>query len=84
MNNNTLELLHKHTSIRSFTNQPLTEEQRDSIFKAANQTSSFSLLQVVSIIRITDSDLRKKVMQLSVNQPYIEEAAEFWIFLCRF
>jgi nitroreductase len=84
MNNNTLELLHKHTSIRSFTNQPLTEEQRDSIFKAANQTSSFSLLQVVSIIRITDSDLRKKVMQLSVNQPYIEEAAEFWIFCADF
>src|SRR4051812_24895707 len=84
MNNNTLELLHKHTSIRSFTNQPLTEERRDSIFKAANQTSSFSLLQVVSIIRITDSDLRKKVMQLSVNQPYIEEAAEFWIFCADF
>ncbi|MED3760845.1 oxygen-insensitive NADPH nitroreductase [Peribacillus frigoritolerans] len=82
--NNTLELLHNHTSIRSFTNQPLTEEQRDVIFKAANQTSSFSLLQVVSIIRITDPDLRKKVTQLSANQPYIGEAAEFWIFCADF
>ncbi|MGF7036292.1 nitroreductase [Paenibacillus mucilaginosus] len=78
--NNTIELLHKHTSVRSFTNQPLTEEQRDAIFKAANQTSTSSLLQVVSIIRIADPDLRKKVMHLSFNQPYIEEAAEFWIF----
>jgi nitroreductase len=26
--NNTLELLYYHTSIRSFTNQPLTGEQR--------------------------------------------------------
>ncbi len=67
--NNTLELLHNHTSIRSYTNQPLTEEQRDVIFKAANQTSSFSLLQVVSIIRITDPDLRKKVTQLSKLYP---------------
>lgn len=58
--NNTIELLSNHTSIRSFTNQPLTEEQREAIFKAANQTSSFSLLQAVSIIRITDPDLRKK------------------------
>ncbi|AOZ93057.1 oxygen-insensitive NADPH nitroreductase [Paenibacillus crassostreae] len=82
--NNTLELLHNHTSVRSYTNQPLTEEQRDAIFKAANQTSSFSLLQAVSIIRITDPDLRKKVMQLCVNQPYIEEAAEFWIFCSDF
>ncbi|MFK9120334.1 oxygen-insensitive NADPH nitroreductase [Peribacillus frigoritolerans] len=82
--NNTLELLQNHTSIRSFTNQQLTEEQRNVIFKAANQTSSFSLLQVVSIIRISDSDLRKKVMKLSANQPYIEEAAEFWIFCADF
>lgn len=82
--NNTLELLHNHTSIRSFTNQPLTEDQRNVIFKAANQTSSFSLLQAVSIIRISDSDLRKKVMKLSANQPYIEEAAEFWIFCADF
>ncbi|WP_431088839.1 oxygen-insensitive NADPH nitroreductase [Paenibacillus sp. 8b26] len=82
--NNTLELLHNHTSIRSYTSQPLTEEQRDAIFQAANQTSSFSLLQAVSIIRITDPVLRKKVRQLSVNQPYIEEAAEFWIFCADF
>ncbi|MDQ0970834.1 hypothetical protein QFZ31_000712 [Neobacillus niacini] len=40
--NNTLELLYNHSSIRSFTNQP--------DFKAAIQTSSISLLQVVSII----------------------------------
>jgi len=82
--NHTLELLNNHTSIRSFTNQPLTEEQRDEIFKAANQTSSFSLLQVVSIIRITDKELRKKIMQLSADQPYIEGAAEFWIFCADF
>lgn len=82
--NNTLDLLHNHTSIRSFSNQPLSEEQRDVIFKAANQTSSFSLLQVVSIIRITSPELRKKVAQLSANQPYIEEAAEFWIFCADF
>lgn len=82
--NNTLELLQNHSSVRSFTDQPLTEEERDAIFKAANQTSSFSLLQVVSIIRITDPELRKKVMKLSVNQPYIEEAAEFWVFCADF
>lgn len=82
--NETISLLHNHASVRSFTNKPLTEEQRKAIFKAASQTSSSSLLQAVSIIRITNPDLRKKVMQLSMDQPYIEEAAEFWIFLCRF
>jgi nitroreductase len=32
---NTTELLQNHASIRSFTNQPLTEKQRNEIFKAA-------------------------------------------------
>ncbi|SEL95332.1 nitroreductase [Paenibacillus sp. cl141a] len=82
--NDTLKLLHSHTSERSYSNQPITEEQREAIFKAASQTSSFSLLQAVSIIRITNPDLRKKVMHLSVDQPYIEEAAEFWIFCADF
>ncbi|PAE93986.1 oxygen-insensitive NADPH nitroreductase [Shouchella clausii] len=82
--NETISLLHNHASVRSFTNKPLTAEQREAIFKAANQTSSFSLLQAVSIIRITNPDLRKKVMRLCVDQPYIEEAAEFWIFCADF
>ncbi|TWT25790.1 oxygen-insensitive NADPH nitroreductase [Planomicrobium sp. CPCC 101110] len=80
----TVDLLHNHTSVRTYTSEPLTEAQREAIFKAANQTSSFSLLQAVSIIRITDPELRKKVMHLSANQPYIEEAAEFWIFCADF
>lgn len=82
--NRTLELLHNHTSFRSYTSQPLTEEQIDAIFQAASQTSSFSLLQAVSIIRITNPVLRKKVRHLCVDQPYIEEAAEFWIFCADF
>ncbi|CAM3992619.1 oxygen-insensitive NADPH nitroreductase [Saccharibacillus endophyticus] len=82
--NDTLKLLQNHASVRSYTSQPLTEEQRSAIFQAANQTSSFSLLQAVTIMRITEQDLRKKVMHLCVDQPYIEEAAEFWIFCADF
>lgn len=82
--NKTLELLHNHSSVRSYTNQLLTEEQRNAIFQAATQTSSFSLLQAVSIIRITDPALRQEVMELCGHQPYIGEAAEFWIFCSDF
>lgn len=82
--NKTLELLYNHTSVRAYTNQPLTEEQRDAIFKAATQTSSFSLLQAVSIIRITEPALRQEVMELCGHQPYIGEAAEFWVFCSDF
>ncbi|ANR67363.1 oxygen-insensitive NADPH nitroreductase [Staphylococcus equorum] len=82
--NETIKLLKQHSSIRNFENKAIPEEQVNEIFKAANQTSSFSLLQAVSIIRVTDSSLRKKIMELSGNQNYIEEASEFWIFCSDF
>jgi nitroreductase len=42
------------------------------------------LLQAVSIIRITDEDTRKAIMELSGPQSYIQEAYEFWIFVSDF
>ncbi|WP_172254355.1 hypothetical protein [Saccharibacillus deserti] len=37
--NPTIELLHKHVSIPSYAPEPLTDEQRDVSFRAANRTS---------------------------------------------
>ncbi|MDQ0208655.1 oxygen-insensitive NADPH nitroreductase [Alkalicoccobacillus murimartini] len=82
--NSTIDLLKNHSSFRSFEKKPVSNEQRDTIFQAASHSSSFSLLQTVSIIRISDQALRKKVNNLCFNQPYIEEAGEFWIFCADF
>ncbi|HJG97084.1 MAG TPA: oxygen-insensitive NADPH nitroreductase [Romboutsia timonensis] len=82
--NETINLLQNHSSVRKFKNKPLTDEQVNHIFKSANQVSSFSLLQAVSIIRITDEDTRKAIMELSGPQSYIQEASEFWIFVSDF
>ncbi len=82
--NETIKLLQNHSSVRSFENKQLTEEQINHIFNSANQTSSFSLLQAVSIIRITDKEVRNKLMKLSGDQTYIGEAAEFWVFCSDF
>ncbi|MBW0762796.1 oxygen-insensitive NADPH nitroreductase [Mammaliicoccus lentus] len=82
--NETINLLQNHSSVRKFKNKLLTDEQVNHIFKSANQASSFSLLQAVSIIRITDEDTRKAIMELSGPQSYIQEASEFWIFVSDF
>lgn len=82
--NETIKLLQNHSSVRKFKNKPIPDEQVNAIFKAANQASSFSLLQAVSIIRITDEATRKEIMKLSADQPYIQEASEFWIFCSDF
>ncbi|VUC83353.1 nitroreductase A [Salmonella enterica] len=50
----TIELLCGHRSIRHFTDEPVTDAQREAIIAAARSTSSSSFLQCSSIIRITD------------------------------
>ncbi|MFH0259391.1 oxygen-insensitive NADPH nitroreductase [Vibrio mediterranei] len=78
--NSTLETILNHRSIRKFTQQPIDKDMLDTILKAGIAASSSSLLQVVSIIRVTEKDKRNKLVELSGNQPYVAQAAEFLIF----
>ncbi len=61
--NNTIETILAHRSIRKFTAVPITDEQRQTIIQAGLAASSSSMLQVVSIVRVTDSEKRKQLAQ---------------------
>lgn len=78
--NNTIQTIMAHRSIRKFTPQSIESEQLQSIIKAGLAASSSSLLQVVSIIRVTDQAKRKLLAQYAGNQAYVEDAAEFLVF----
>jgi len=80
----TIDLLRSHRSIRAFRDQPITDEQREAIIAAAQSASTSSFIQCSSIIRITDRDLRLKLVELSGGQQYVAEAAEFWVFCADF
>jgi nitroreductase len=80
----TIDLLRSHRSIRSFTDQPLTDEQREAILSAAQSASTSSFLQCSSIIRITDPALREKLVEFTGGQKYVASAAEFWVFCADF
>lgn len=80
----TIALLCNHRSIRAFTEQQLTQAQRDAIIQAAQSASSSSFLQCTSIIRITDSGIREKLVEFAGNQPYVAQSAEFWVFCADF
>jgi nitroreductase len=69
-----------HRSIRQFKSDPIREEQLNAIIAAGISASSSSLLQVVSIIRVTDLAKRAKLVELSGNQAYVGSAAEFLVF----
>lgn len=80
----TIELLRTHRSIRAFTDQPISDEQREAIIAAAQSASTSSFLQCSSIIRITDKALREQLATLAGGQQYIVQAAEFWVFCADF
>ncbi|WP_202302804.1 oxygen-insensitive NADPH nitroreductase [Dryocola clanedunensis] len=80
----TIDLLRSHRSIRKFTDEPITNEQRAAIIASAQSASSSSFLQCSSIIRITDKAMRERFVTLAGGQPHIAHAAEFWVFCADF
>ncbi|MEF1303443.1 nitroreductase family protein, partial [Vibrio owensii] len=54
--NSTIETILSHRSIRKFTSEPIASEQLQTILQSGLAASSSSMLQVVSIIRVTDTE----------------------------
>lgn len=80
MVNNTIDLLLNHRSIRSFTDQKLTEEQVDTLVQAAQHASTSNFFQQYTIIDVTDPEKKKRLAEIG-NQAYIAEAARLFIMV---
>ncbi len=78
--NSVIDTILSHRSIRQFTDQPIDHQQLQAVLQSGIAASSSSLLQVVSIIRVTDKQKRQALAKYAGNQPYVESAAEFLVF----
>ena len=78
--NETIRTQLAHSSVRAFTDEPVSEEMRALILDAARAASTSCALQVTSIIRVTDSALRAKIAELAGHQAHVAAAPEFWVF----
>ncbi|GIP44292.1 NADPH-dependent oxidoreductase [Paenibacillus sp. J45TS6] len=78
--NDTINLLMNHKSIRKYKNEPVTEEQLETIIAAGQMASSSSNVQAYSVIAVTDSELKDKVSSLAGNQAYINECPVFLVW----
>ncbi|WP_375058154.1 oxygen-insensitive NADPH nitroreductase [Zobellella sp. DQSA1] len=79
-----IEVMHRHRSIRKFTEQPLAPEHLEAIMASAQAAPSSSFLQASAVIRVTDPELRARLLPLCGNQAYVVGAAEFWVFCADF
>ncbi|MCI2455304.1 nitroreductase family protein, partial [Listeria monocytogenes] len=69
--NKTIETILNHRSIRSFTDERLTEEEVLTLIKSAQAASTSSYVQAYSIIGVTDQKKKAKLAELAGNQPYV-------------
>lgn len=78
--NDTIKELMNRTSLRRFSDQPISEEHLQLILQAAKQAPSAGNMQMYSIIKITDPTMKKTLSETCDNQPFIAQASHVLIF----
>ncbi|MGN6956106.1 oxygen-insensitive NADPH nitroreductase, partial [Neisseria sp. P0015.S004] len=66
----TLDTILYHRSIRRFTSDGIADEILDTLVRAGQQDSTSNILQCVSIIRVSDLELRQGIHEEAVCAPY--------------
>lgn len=75
--NPTLEVIHRHGSVRAYRPDPLPVEMVEAIVAAAQRTSTSSNLQMWSVVAVTDAERRQRLAELCGNQAHIAQAPVF-------
>ncbi|MCD8510319.1 MAG: oxygen-insensitive NADPH nitroreductase [Bacillus sp. (in: Bacteria)] len=80
MNNEVIETILNHRSIRKFKDIPLTDEEIKTIVAAAQMASTSSFIQAYTIIGVKDKEKKGKLAELAGNQSYVEKNGHFFVF----
>ena len=84
-NNAILSALSARKSVRVFTPDPVTPDERAAILNAAFQAPTAGNQQLYTILNITDPALKARLADLCDHQPFIAKAPLVLVFLadCR-
>ncbi len=80
MNNPTLDLIHRHASVRRYKPDPLPVPVIETVIAAGQRASTSSNLQAYSVVVVTEGVKRVKLAKLCGDQKQIEEAPVFLAF----
>ena len=78
--NPVIRSLFERKSVRAFTGQPIPEEEKQLILKAACQAPSAGNQQLYTIIDVTDQKLKDTLAETCDHQPFIAKADMVLIF----
>lgn len=74
MRTSTIELIHRHGSVRDYKPDPVSIETIETIVAAGQRASTSSNLQMYSVVVVTDERKRNRLMHLCGNQEHIAQA----------
>lgn len=69
-----------HRTIREFTDQPVSDETMETLYRVAMRTASSRGMQHASIIRVTDPKLRARLAEIG-EQEYVGRAPVYLLFI---
>lgn len=78
--NEILTCLHRRRSVRAFTGEPVTAEEKRTILEAAVQAPTAGNQQLYTILDITDPELKARLAETCDDQPFIASAPVVFIF----
>lgn len=78
--NEVIDTLLNHRSVRSFTDEQLTEEQLRLIVESAQRASTSSFIQAYSIIGVTDLEKKQRLAEIAGDQAYVVKNGHFFVF----
>jgi len=75
--NETLRIQQAHRSIRSYKNDPVSDEMLDQIIAAAQQAPTSMNAQEISLVVVRDGERRARIAELAGGQAWIAQAPVF-------
>lgn len=79
--NATLELLQKRRSLRAYSDQPVTAEEKAAILQAAFRAPTAGAMQLYTIIEVADQSIKDRLAETCDHQPFIAKAPLVLLFL---
>lgn len=79
--NSTLELLANRHSVRAFSDQPITPEERQAILQATYRAPTAGNQMLYAIIEVDDPAVKQRLVETCDHQPFIAKAPLVLVFL---
>jgi nitroreductase len=79
--NPTLKVLDQRKSVRAYSKQPVTDEEKDLILQATFRAPTAGNLMLYSIIEVEDQAIKDRLAETCDHQPFIAKAPYLLLFL---